>query len=63
MKNLTRRELKEICGGKAQNYIKITCQTGGASASTSNSTLAQANSYASSLCHGGAYSIVCVGDC
>lgn len=71
--SLSRDEMREISGGareqlgivgaKKQNAITIRCKTGGTSASTTNSTMAEAESYAASLCHGGGYSIICVGDC
>ena len=71
--SLSREEMREISGGtrevlgivgtKKQNAITIRCKNGTTSASTTNSTMEAAESYAASLCHGGGYSIVCVGDC
>lgn len=60
---LSRDEMRMISGGKKENYIGITCKNGTTSASTSNSTMAEAEAYAASLCNGGGYSIICVGDC
>ncbi len=71
--SLSRDEMREISGGaretlgltpaKKQNAITIRCKNGTTSASTTNSTMAAAESYAASLCHGGGYTIICVGDC
>lgn len=64
-KRLSRNEMKNISG--SANYVTVKCSKkstrSGTTLSSSNTTLSEANAYATEVCGAGNYSLVCVGDC
>ena len=64
-KRLSRNEMKNISGNG--NYVTMKCSkkslSRGTTLSSSNTTLSQANAYATDVCGAGNYTLVCVGDC